>query len=670
MWLLNTHTYSLKLFVSPEAVSSPYAILSHCWGDKEQSFQDLQRIHEQCAASGTDPQDLLCAKITGCCRLVRSHGYEWVWIDTCCIDKTSSAELSEAINSMYRYYSLADVCYAYLPDVPPRDTRDLGAVWSATFAWSRWHKRGWTLQELIAPKMVFLLSNTWDVLGSKADLAGELEFVTGIPASVLRHEARPADICVAQRMSWAASRETTRVEDQAYCLLGLFGVNMPTLYGEGTNAYRRLQEEIMRTSVDTTLFAWQCPSLTPSGWNVDLSPRSMEATGLLATEPAQFASSGNVSYTPAIYKAVPADLTSRSDLDVISFTTTPQGIRARLPVITSTGRVALKIAPLGWSQRRSEVAANSGRRPHSPPKLTERSSVTVPLFMVLLPERTDRNSGLGASLPLYSVSRHKRGHGHVSMPVRAADYQAILSTTFWGPESRSDDGQVAHRAPSWETVYLVHTTRAPDPVLTTPLRAPMEQACDAPVRISRVRWDAAVPLSVSVVGLANVSDMPWEGDPPARVTIRVGRTAPVVPLASSPPPYPYHWHQAEVQLVLQLGRCLAGECDLSPEARSRPVWANVQLESDVDPSTAASESSRQTHDCPTDHVLTWPNLEKSFALDLDHGLPTYSGVARTFDVRFEFGRCRWNPQQSLELRTVGICELGISASELDGSTST
>lgn len=356
MWLLNTHTYKLKLFVSPETVSSPYAILSHCWDNDEQSFQDLHRIHERCAASGIDPGELLCAKITGCCKLVRSHGYQWVWIDTCCIYKTSSAELTEAINSMYRYYSLADICYAYLPDVPPRRPRDPEVAWSATFAWSRWHKRGWTLQELIAPKMLLLLSNTWDVIGSKAGLADQLEFATGIPVSVLRHEARHEDICVAQRMSWAASRETTRVEDQAYCLLGLFGVNMSPLYGEGKNAFRRLQEEIMKTSVDTTLFAWQCPSLAPAGLNVDLSLRNMESTGLLATEPAQFVNSGDVNYTPGIYEAVPAgDVRTvflavarhelifvsgqSSNIDVMSFITTPQGIRARLLVVISTGRV-------------------------------------------------------------------------------------------------------------------------------------------------------------------------------------------------------------------------------------------------------------------------------------------------------------------------------------------
>ena len=191
------------------------------------------------------------------------HGYKWAWADTCCIDKTSSAELTEAINSMFHYYSCSDVCYAYLKDVPAcEDVRE--HYWP--FARSRWHQRGYTLQELLAPKIVIFMADDWTPLGTKYELADVLEkHIDNMPpASVLRFEKDISEMSVAQRMSWAARRSTTRVEDEAYCLFGLFGINMPTLYGEGRNAFYRLQEAIMTASPDTSLFAW-----SGSGWFLD-----------------------------------------------------------------------------------------------------------------------------------------------------------------------------------------------------------------------------------------------------------------------------------------------------------------------------------------------------------------------------------------------------------------
>ena len=256
MWLLSTTRAELKFFVSPERVPGGYAILSHVWGSDEQSFQDIEGLRSRCAVSGENPRDLASEKIRGCCQLAEYHGYAWVWIDTCCIDKSSSAELSEAINSMFLYYSVAGICYAYLQDVPSRRADYAAEEKEAAFRNSRWHTRGWTLQELIAPRIVLCVTQSWEILGSKADYAALLEEVTGVPATVLRLEDELKDISVAQRMSWASRRTTTRVEDEAYCLLGIFDINMPTLYGEGRKAFRRLQEEIMRQSSDTTLFAW------------------------------------------------------------------------------------------------------------------------------------------------------------------------------------------------------------------------------------------------------------------------------------------------------------------------------------------------------------------------------------------------------------------------------
>ena len=198
-----------------------------------------------------DPE--LSPKILHACRVARENGYRYIWIDSCCIDKSSSSELSEAINSMYKWYGLAAVCYAYLSDVPPGE--DHHAEDSA-FRKSRWFRRGWTLQELIAPFSVEFVSKDWASIGSKHDLHDLVESITKIDYKALLH-LKPLDtFSVAQRLSWAANRETKRVEDQAYSLLGIFDINMPTLYGEGDRAFRRLQEQIMQRTPDQSLFAW------------------------------------------------------------------------------------------------------------------------------------------------------------------------------------------------------------------------------------------------------------------------------------------------------------------------------------------------------------------------------------------------------------------------------
>ncbi len=288
MWLLHTRTLKLHHFLSPEMVDEGYLILSHVWGDGEQSFQDLQRIHEHCDTTGEDPHDLVSTKIRKTCELAERHGYKWAWIDTCCIDKTSSAELMEAINAMYRFYALSLVCYVYLSDVganyPERVKLSLlksKPPQSQPIVTSHWRYRGWTLQELIAPRVVHFLSRDWGFLGTKNDLADGLEPGLGIPPTVLRHEQSPLEFSVAERMSWTIHRKTTRVEDEAYCLLGLFGINMPTLYGEGRKAFQRLQEEILRQTGDTTLFAWGA-SAPFSGLRDCLDDAQ---TGLFATAP-------------------------------------------------------------------------------------------------------------------------------------------------------------------------------------------------------------------------------------------------------------------------------------------------------------------------------------------------------------------------------------------------
>lgn len=184
---------------------------------------------------------------------------DFVWVDTCCIDKTNSTELSEAINSMYLWYQEAEVCYVHLADVPSKKD----------FTEGRWFTRGWTLQELIAPRKSVFFDENWNKIEYTAELQKKVSEVTGIPISILSKEKNLEDLSVAQRMSWAANRQTTRIEDHANCLLGIFGVNMPLIYGEKEDAFIRLQEEIIRVSDDLSLFAW----------------RSKNETGLLPRSP-------------------------------------------------------------------------------------------------------------------------------------------------------------------------------------------------------------------------------------------------------------------------------------------------------------------------------------------------------------------------------------------------
>lgn len=234
MWLLNTSTIELESF---EGKKPKYAILSHRWEEQESSFDDVQNKR------GREKKGY--NKILNCCSQALKDGFKYTWIDTCCIDKRSSAELSEAINSMFRWYKDAEVCYAYLSDVASGDDLER----------SQWFTRGWTLQELLAPHHLIFYNRRWVSIGSKMELTKVINRVTGISTAALEDLDKDSS-CIAARMNWAAGRQTTREEDRAYSLLGLFGVNMPLLYGEGDKAFLRLQEEITKYSKDPSIFAW------------------------------------------------------------------------------------------------------------------------------------------------------------------------------------------------------------------------------------------------------------------------------------------------------------------------------------------------------------------------------------------------------------------------------
>jgi Heterokaryon incompatibility protein (HET) len=240
------HAGSIQLESFEGDAIPPYAILSHTWGNDEVSFHDIQDAAIATSKAGYEKIKLVCADAI-------KRGLKYAWVDTCCIDKSSSAELSEAINSMFRWYRKAEYCYAYLADVLA--SIDVDSIGSS-FATSRWFTRGWTLQELLAPKFLDFYSSEGQQLGSKHSLRHQVSRITGIEEEYLNGTRPLSRASISKRMSWASRRQTTRREDLAYCLLGIFDINMPLLYGEGEKAFIRLQEEIMKHSDDQTLFAW------------------------------------------------------------------------------------------------------------------------------------------------------------------------------------------------------------------------------------------------------------------------------------------------------------------------------------------------------------------------------------------------------------------------------
>ena len=226
-----------------------YAILSHTWGPEEVTFRDMM--------DGNGTSKIGFDKIRFCGERARRDDLQYFWVDTCCIDKSSSTELAEAINSMFRWYRDAAKCYVFLSDVPRADvdttnqSRQLS--WESAFQMSRWFTRGWTLQELIAPTSVEFFSKNQELLGDKKTLERHICEKTRIPSKALRGSPL-AKFSATERMLWAETRQTTREEDIAYSLLGIFDVYMPLIYGEGSEkALRRLREEIDKASKGDSL---------------------------------------------------------------------------------------------------------------------------------------------------------------------------------------------------------------------------------------------------------------------------------------------------------------------------------------------------------------------------------------------------------------------------------
>lgn len=249
MRLINTEEYQVHDFF--DTLSIPrYAILSHCWGADEVCFGDLR---DPSLAS----EKLGLQKVKESCLQAGNLGFQWLWVDLACVDRSSSAELSEAINSMFNWFRQSQACIVYLSDVDyVEDIQEQ----EKNIRQSQWMRRPWTLQELIAPQNMRFYAANWILIGTKESLLPLLSEVTQVDKAVLENAEHLSGFSIGRIMSWAANCEASRVEDIAYSLLGLFGVSMPIIYGEGQKAFTRLQEKIFKRSDDATLFAWQSPN--------------------------------------------------------------------------------------------------------------------------------------------------------------------------------------------------------------------------------------------------------------------------------------------------------------------------------------------------------------------------------------------------------------------------
>lgn len=207
---------------------------------------------------------------------------------------------------MFAWYQKAEICYAYLDDVVQEGCSGIipDGVGNSEFRLhaelrgSKWFTRGWTLQELIAPRVLLMLNVDWVDIGYKRDLCYILHCIIGIDEAMLRGTAKLESFSIAKRMSWAADRQTTWPEDIAYSLMGIFNVNLPLIYGEGDKAFLRLQEEIIRNSDDHSIFAWERDTVSINN-----------PSGILSHAPADFKFSANI--VPVKMSGLPFDVTNR-----------------------------------------------------------------------------------------------------------------------------------------------------------------------------------------------------------------------------------------------------------------------------------------------------------------------------------------------------------------------
>lgn len=322
MRLIDTSTFELRSGFQPRFKQEGYAVLSHRWVGHEITFDEIEQYTQELRTATRPLRTPELEKIRGACDQARLDGIQWMWIDTCCINKNSSTEESESINSMFNWYREARVCYTYLSDVEKTSGGGNAGLFNATKTGktSVWFTRGWTLQELLAPVNMLFYDRDWSYLGTRAELSGPLSAITGIHSTYLTGKEDFRKACIAQKMSWMADRTTTREEDMAYSMLGIFGVTMNPRYGEGTQAFMRLQELLLQRSTDESLFAWRMPAEVAQG-----GPQSW---GLLAPSASWFRDSKSIVVLPEKVTLRPKG----------GFSMKSQGVSASVPTWTRSER--------------------------------------------------------------------------------------------------------------------------------------------------------------------------------------------------------------------------------------------------------------------------------------------------------------------------------------------
>ncbi|XDG06029.1 hypothetical protein ABKA04_005644 [Annulohypoxylon sp. FPYF3050] len=323
MRLLKTKEYRL---IETNEVPNPfpqYAILSHTWISPrdEITYQDFKRRKDDIDYGLYKQKGW--KKFKKYCDRAAKDGWEWAWMDTCCIDKTNPADTQEAINAMFRWYQNAGVCYAYLEDVDANEASDTDMGFPLNWDFddiasidnvadrdsvihkalrphlikAKWFTRGWTLQELLAPPYLVFVDRAWRRIGTRESWADEIKEASRIEARYLT-DFSPTDFVscsLAKRLSWASRRETTIEEDETYSLLGLFGISLPLIYGEGRwRAFNRLQRELITVYNDDSIFAWKAEQSSSelrlgSQWK-DSDPRS----GILAPSIREYWDASNI----------------------------------------------------------------------------------------------------------------------------------------------------------------------------------------------------------------------------------------------------------------------------------------------------------------------------------------------------------------------------------------
>jgi len=406
MRLLNVVTLEMEEFERRDE-QPEYAILSHTWGPQkhEVNLEDMRKEKKPVWKKGF-------FKVLKTCAQAKADKISHVWIDSCCIDRSNITELSESINSMYRWYENAKFCYVFLEDVHS------GQAIEDQFVDSRWFTRGWTLQELLAPRMLIFFTSDWNLLGTRFEMADSIEAASRIDPEFLgdntRNGIRIREASVAQRMSWASARETSKEEDAAYYLLGIFGINMPLIYGEGMqSAFLRLQEEILRQSDDQSIFAWMNVNSVPSGARAShgLSDDGLRhPSGVLAPSPKAFSASRDIISIDIPEDVLPCSLTSKGvRLDLRCLERDDKEVVALIPcrrLGDPTTVLAIRLIPMPGNRYKRLASMSLDWVDHRQWSQTR----TVPAFLVtrFLPERPKipQNSFLLRELPENMAVKH------------------------------------------------------------------------------------------------------------------------------------------------------------------------------------------------------------------------------------------------------------------------